>query len=448
MTAVYLKKAPQAAALHDADTAHTVTDMLADIEAEGEAAVRRFSTLLDDWTPNSFVLTREEIDRAAAAVSGGTRADIDFSLDQVRTFAAAQRATMTDLEVEISPGVIAGHRNIPVAVAGCYVPGGRYSHVASAAMSIATAKAAGVPFVVACSPPRAAVDTEDGAIGGRGIHPATVYAMDRAGADVILCLGGVQAVAAMAFGLFTGRPADVLAGPGNRFVAEAKRLLFGRVGIDVFAGPTEALVIADETADPWLVAVDLISQAEHGPDSPTVLVTTSKVLGEEVLRLIPEALVDLPSEPTAAAAWTNCGEVVVVHTREEAAALADEYASEHVEVHAADLPWWHDNLRNYGTLFLGEETTVSYGDKSSGPNHILPTRGASRYTGGLWVGKFLKTLSFQSMTREASRDVGQVVARVSRIEGMEGHARSADVRLEKYFPGHRINLVPEEMNRA
>jgi sulfopropanediol 3-dehydrogenase len=258
--------------------------------------------------------------------------------------------------------------------------------------------------------------------------------MDRAGADVILCLGGVQAIAAMAFGLYTGRAADVLAGPGNRFVAEAKRLLFGRVGIDVFAGPTEALVIADETADPWLVAVDLISQAEHGPDSPTVLVTTSKALGEEVVRLAPEALAGLPSEATAATAWTNCGEVVVVDTREEAAALADEYASEHVEVHAADLPWWHDNLRNYGTLFLGEETTVSYGDKSAGPNHILPTRGASRYTGGLWVGKFLKTLTFQTMTREASRDVGQVVARVSRLEGMEGHARSADARLEKYFP--------------
>ena len=442
MTVTYLKSAPQPAAVHDADTAKTVSDMLADIEVEGEAAVRRFSASLDGWSPDSFVLSREDIEKAATSVPAGTRADIDFSLDQVQTFAAAQRACITDLEVELSPGVVAGHRNIPVEVAGCYVPGGRYSHVASAAMSIGTAKAAGVPFVVACSPPRAAVDTESGSDGSRAIHPATVYAMDRAGADVILCLGGVQAIAAMAFGLYTGRPADVLAGPGNRFVAEAKRLLFGRVGIDVFAGPTEALVIADERADPWLVAVDLTSQAEHGPDSPTVLVTTSKALGEEVLRLVPQALVGLPSEAAASAAWTNCGEVVVVDTREEAAAVADQYASEHVEVHAADLPWWHDNLHNYGTLFLGEETAVSYGDKSSGPNHILPTRGASRYTGGLWVGKFLKTLTFQSMTREASRDVGQVVARVSRIEGMEGHARSADVRLEKYFPGHCIDLFP------
>lgn len=434
MTAVYLKRASQATALHDTSTTKTVSDMLADIEAEGDAAVRRYSTALDGWSPDSFVLTRGDIDKAGAAVPAGTRADIDFSLEQVRTFAAAQRASMTHLQIELSPGVIAGHRNIPVEVAGCYVPGGRYSHVASAAMSIGTAKTAGVPFVVACSPPRAALDPPHGADSGRGIHPATVYAMDRAGADVILCLGGVQAIAAMAFGLYTGRAADVLTGPGNRFVAEAKRLLFGRVGIDVFAGPTEALVIADETADPWLVAVDLISQAEHGPDSPTILVTTSNALGEEVLRLAPEALAGLPNEATAATAWTNCGEVVVVDTREEAAALADEYASEHVEVHAADLPWWHDNLRNYGTLFLGEETTVSYGDKSAGPNHILPTRGASRYTGGLWVGKFLKTLTFQTMTREASRDVGQVVARVSRLEGMEGHARSADARLEKYFP--------------
>ncbi|RDH78986.1 histidinol dehydrogenase [Mycolicibacterium moriokaense] len=444
MTAVYLKSAPQAAAQHDASTAKTVADILADIEAGGEAAVRRWSDSLDSWCPASFLVSRDEVERAAAAVPAAIRADIDFSLEQVRTFAAAQRASMTDLEIELSPGVIAGHRNVPVDVAGCYVPGGRYSHVASAAMSIGTAKTAGVPFVVACSPPRPVADGNSHGDGPRGIHPATVYAMDRAGADAILCLGGVQAIATMAFGLYTGRAADVLAGPGNRFVAEAKRLLFGRVGIDVFAGPTEALIIADETADPWLIAVDLVSQAEHGPDSPTVVITTSRTVGEEVLRLVPEALSGLPSEETASAAWTNCGEVAVVDTREEAASLSDRYGSEHVEVHAADLAWWHDNLRNYGTLFLGEETTVTYGDKSSGPNHILPTRGASRYTGGLWVGKFLKTLSFQSMTREASRAVGQVAARVSRIEGMEGHARSADVRIAKYFPGERVNLVPDE----
>ena len=443
MTTNYLKSAPQAAALHDESTAKTVSEMLADIEAGGEDAVRRYSNSLDQWSPESFVLSRNDIENAADAVPAATRADIDFSLDQVRAFATAQRASITDLEIELSPGVTAGHRNIPVEVAGCYVPGGRYSHVASAAMSIGTAKTAGVDFVVACSPPRGGAGSAAG--GSTGIHPATVYAMDRAGADAILCLGGVQAIAAMAFGLYTGRPADVLAGPGNRFVAEAKRLLFGRVGIDVFAGPTEALVIADESADPWLVAVDLIGQAEHGPDSPTVLITTSRALGEAVLQLIPKALSGLPTESAAATAWTNCAEDALADSREEAAALADRYASEHVEVHAADLAWWHDNLRNYGTLFLGEETTVTYGDKSAGPNHILPTRGAARYTGGLWVGKFLKTLSFQSMTREGSRDVGQVAARVSRLEGMEGHARSADVRLAKYYPGHRIDLQPEQL---
>jgi sulfopropanediol 3-dehydrogenase len=300
-------------------------------------------------------------------------------------------------------------------------------------MSIGTAKAAGVPFVVACSPPR----------GEAGIHPASLYAMSAAGADVILSLGGVQAIAAMAFGLWTGHPADVLAGPGNRFVAEAKRLLFGRVGIDVFAGPTEALVIADDTADPWIVAVDLASQAEHGPDSPTVLVTTSQPLAEQVLDLMSKAIDPLPTSEAAAKAWADCGEVIVCDTREEAVQVADEIASEHVEVHAEDLPWWHDRLRNYGTLFLGEETTVSYGDKSSGPNHILPTKQAARYTGGLWVGKFIKTLTFQQMTREASAEVGQVAARVSRVEGMEGHARSADVRLEKHFPGQAFKLSAE-----
>lgn len=326
---------------------------------------------------------------------------------------------------------MAGHRHIPVSVAGCYVPGGRYAHAASAAMSIGTAKAAGVPFVVACSPPR----------GGEGIHPASLYAMANAGADVILSLGGVQAIAAMAYGLFTGRPADVLAGPGNRFVAEAKRLLFGRVGIDVFAGPTEALVIADDTADPWLVAVDLASQAEHGPDSPTVLVTTSRRVAEQVLELVPRAIAPLPTAAAAAQAWADCGEVVLCESREEAREVADRYASEHVEVHCADLDWWRANLQNFGTLFVGEETTVAYGDKSSGPNHILPTKGASRYTGGLWVGKFIKTLTFQQMSRAASRDIGQVAARVSRVEGMEGHARSADVRLAKYFPDESFVLT-------
>jgi sulfopropanediol 3-dehydrogenase len=433
MTTTYLKRATATGPTADDQTTELVQKMLRDIEENGEEAVARYSTELDGWAPESFIVGEAQIEEAAAALSPQTRADIDFSLQQVSRFAAAQRATLQDLEIELSPGLTAGHRHVPVAVAGCYIPGGRYSHAAAAAMSIGTAKAAGVPFVVACSPPR-----------GDGIHPASLYAMAHAGADVILALGGVQAIGAMAFGHFTGRPADVLAGPGNRFVAEAKRLLFGRVGIDVFAGPTEALVLADDTADPEIVAVDLASQAEHGPDSPTVLVTTSPRVAEAVLALMPSAIEGLPRAEAATRAWEDHGEVVLCDTREEAAAVSDEYASEHVEIHCADLPWWRGTLRNYGTLFVGEETTVAYGDKSAGPNHILPTKRAARYTGGLWVGKFLKTLTFEQMTREASRDIGQVAARVSRVEGMEGHARSTDVRMRKYFPDEVLSLTPAE----
>lgn len=432
MSVTYLKRARPPGASAGDDTTTIVARMLQEIEAGGESAVARYSAELDGWTPESFVVSRDQIDEAAGHLPQQVRDDIDYSQGRVREFALAQRETLHDLDLELSPGLVAGHRHIPVAVAGCYIPGGRYAHAASAAMSIGTAKAAGVPTVVACSPPR----------GDSGIHPATLYAMASAGADVILSLGGVQAVAAMAFGLYSGRPADVLAGPGNRFVAEAKRLLFGRVGIDVFAGPTEALVIADETADPWIVAVDIASQAEHGPDSPTVLVTTSEAVASKVMELVPQAISSLPTSEAAARAWADYGEVILCDTTEEAVEVSDQIASEHVEVHAADLPWWHQALHNYGTLFLGEETTVSYGDKSAGPNHILPTKGAARYTGGLWVGKFIKTLTFQQMTREASRDVGQVVARLSRVEGMEGHARSADVRLEKYFPDQEFTLTP------
>lgn len=432
MTITHLKQANPKAAPDDDETTALVARMLNEIEAGGEDVVATYSEQLDRWSPKTFVVSAEQIEQAGAQLTARTRDDIDFALAQVRRFALAQRETLLDLEIELSPGLIAGHRHIPVGAAGCYVPGGRYSHAASAAMSIGTAKAAGVPFVVAASPPR----------GQDGIHPATLYAMSQAGADVILALGGVQAIAAMAFGLYTGTPADVLAGPGNRFVAEAKRLLFGRVGIDVFAGPTEAMVIADDTADPWLVAVDLASQAEHGPDSPTVLVTTSRRVAEAVIERMPEAIDPLPTAAAASAAWRDHGEVILCDTREEAAQVSDDIASEHVEVHAADLDWWHDNLSNYGTLFLGEETAVSYGDKSAGPNHILPTKEAAKYTGGLWVGKFLKTLTFEHMTREASRDIGQVVARISRVEGMEGHARAADVRLEKYFPDEKFVLTP------
>lgn len=424
MATVYLKRSGGLTRVDLSETTRTVVEMLGRIEAEGESATRAYSRELDHWEPESFIVTKAQIAAATDSLPAGVKQDITFAQRQVRSFAEAQRASLHEFEIELAPGLVAGQRNIPVDVAGCYVPGGRYAHVASAAMSIATAKAAGVPHVTACSPPR----------GGQGIHAATLFAMQLAGADTIMCLGGVQAIAAMAFGHFTDKPADLLAGPGNAFVAEAKRILFGRVGIDVVAGPTEALVLADDTADPWLIAVDLISQAEHGRDSATILITTSRSVAEATIAAIPEALAMLPDGSVASEAWESLGEVVLVDSREEAAALADDYANEHVEVHAEDLNWWRTRLRNYGSLFLGEETTVAYGDKTAGPNHILPTRGAALYTGGLWVGKFIKTTTYQTMTRAANEHVGRVAARISRVEGMEGHALAGDVRLRKYFP--------------
>lgn len=427
----YLKHVQGTEPIDISATTETVKEMLTRLEREGESATRAYSQQLDSWDPESFVVSGEQIATAANSLPSTVKDDIEFAHRQVRAFADRQRESMSEFEIELHPGLVAGQRNIPVSAAGCYVPGGRYAHVASAAMSIATAKAAGVPQITACSPPR----------GGVGIHPATLYAMSLAGADTIMCLGGVQAIAAMAFGHFTGQPAAVLAGPGNGFVAEAKRLLFGRVGIDVLAGPTEALVLADHTADPWLVAVDLISQAEHGRDSATILITTSRRVAEQTLALIPKAVQQLPVDSVAAEAWANLGEVIVADTREEAAALSDAYANEHVEVHAEDLNWWLENLHNYGSLFLGEETTVTYGDKTSGPNHILPTRGAARYSGGLWVGKFIKTVTYQRMTREANSQIGRVAARLSRIEGMEGHALAGDVRLKKFFPEEELSTA-------
>ena len=339
---------------------------------------------------------------------------------------------MQEFETELSPGLIAGQKLIPVHTAGCYVPGGRYAHIASAIMSVTTAKVAGVKNVIACSPTR----------GSDGVHPSILYAAGLAGADTILALGGVQGIAAMAFGLFSGHPADVLVGPGNRFVAEAKRILYGRVGIDMFAGPTEIAVIADETADPDIVASDLISQAEHGFDSPAWLISTSQELAEQVIERIPSCIARLsdPNKAAAECAWRDYGEVIIAETREEAVKQSDIYAPEHLEVHTKDLEWWLAELSNYGSLFLGEETTVTYGDKASGPNHILPTKGAARYSGGLSVGKFIKTVTWQRMNREANRDVGAVSARISRAEGMEGHALAGDDRLHKYFPEEQFEL--------
>ena len=431
MTIEYLKKAEKTAATGEDDTRKIVADMLGAIEAGGEAKAREYAKELDGWTKD-IVVTREEIEAAAKQVPEQVRRDIEFSHARVKAFAEAQLASMSEFETELSPGLFAGQRLIPVKTAGCYVPGGRYAHIASAIMSVTTARVAGVDHVVACSPTHK----------DRGIHPAILYAADLAGADTILSLGGVQGVAALAFGLFTGHPADILVGPGNRFVAEAKRILYGRVGIDLFAGPTEILVITDDSADPEIVACDLAGQAEHGLDSPAWLVSTSRTMAQRVIELMPKYIERLaePNRSTAEASWRDYGEVVVTDTREEAVQVSDDYAPEHLEVHCEDLGWWLAELRNYGSLFLGEETTVAYGDKCSGTNHILPTKGAARYTGGLSVSKFIKVLTWQRMDRESNRDVGAVTARISRSEGMEGHARSGDDRLYKYFPGEDFDL--------
>jgi sulfopropanediol 3-dehydrogenase len=358
--------------------------------------------------------------------------DIEFATGQVRRFAEAQRASMQEFSTEVIPGLTAGQRLIPVNVAGCYVPTGRYAHIATAYMTIATAKAAGVPTVVACSTP----------FQGEGIHPQVLYAMKVAGADLIMTLGGVQAIATLAFGLFTGKPADILVGPGNKYVAEAKRALYGEVGIDVFAGPSEIAVIADESANAEMVAIDLVGQAEHGHESPAWLFTTSRPLAVEVMKRVPALIARLPAtaRDAAGAAWRDYGEVVLCADREEVAQVSDRYAPEHLEVHAKDLDWWLRRLTCYGSLFLGEETTVAYGDKASGPNHVLPTRGAARYSGGLSVHKFIKTVTWQRMTKQANHPIGQATARISRLEGMEAHARTADERLARYFPKERFEL--------
>ncbi|HEX6297648.1 MAG TPA: histidinol dehydrogenase, partial [Burkholderiales bacterium] len=408
-----------------------VDEMLAAIRARGEEAVREYAAKLDRWT-GEIVVSENEIERRTKDIPGSVKRDIEFAAAQVRRFAQAQRDSVHEFSIQVSEGLTAGQRLIPVNVAGCYVPTGRYAHIASAYMSIGTAKAAGVPSVIACSTPYK----------GEGIHAQVLYAMKVAGADNILTLGGVQAIATLAFGLFTGKPADIVVGPGNKFVAEAKRALFGAVGIDVLAGPTEIAVIADDSADPGLVATDLVGQAEHGSDSPAWLVTTSKSLAQDVLERVPALIEKLPepARTAAGAAWRDYGEVVVCGTREEAAKLSDRYAAEHLEVHARDLDWWLANLTCYGSLFLGEETTVAFGDKASGPNHILPTKGAARYSGGLSVHKFIKTVTWQRMTREANRDVAPVTARISRLEGMEAHARTADERLARYFPKEKFDL--------
>jgi sulfopropanediol 3-dehydrogenase len=427
----YLKKATKTPDTETATAQKVVSEMLAEIEKNGEEAVRTYAKTLDKWEGN-FIATPAELAENAASVPEQVRQDIDFAIAQVSAFATAQRNSLKEFSTTLHAGVTAGQRVVPVNVAGCYAPAGRYAHIASAYMGVATAKAAGVKTIIACSGP----------FRGGPMHPYLMYAFNKAGATVIMTLGGVQAIAAMANGLFTGMPADVIVGPGNKFVAEAKRSLFGKVGIDVFAGPSEIGIIADKTADPAIVASDLVGQAEHGHESPAWLFTDSEALARDVMARMSVLIDALPptARDAAGAAWRDYGEVIVCDTREEIVAVQDKYASEHLEVHAADLDWWLDNLTCYGSLFLGEETTVAYGDKASGPNHVLPTKGAARYSGGLSVHKFLKTFTWQRMTREAARDIGVVTARISRLEGMEAHARTADDRLAKYFPDQTFDL--------
>lgn len=429
----YLKSTPPTTA--DTERARgvreTVTAIIADVRERGDAAVREYSQKFDAWAPESFRLDDAQIARIVGTVPEQVLTDIQTVQDRVRTFAVHQRNSLSDFEVETEPGVFLGQKNIPVASAGAYVPGGRYPLVATAHMTVVTAKVAGVRRVTACTPP----------IRGE-IPAATVAALHLAGADDIFLLGGTQAVAAMAIGTQTIGKVDMLAGPGNAYVAEAKRQLFGEVGIDLFAGPTEVLVIADGDADPFIVAVDLLSQAEHGPDSPAVLITTSAALGRRVIEEIDKLLVDMPTADFAEPAWRNHGEVVVVDDLDAAYRLADRYASEHVQILTRNPREALDRMRNYGALFLGEGTCVSYGDKVIGTNHTLPTRGAANYTGGLWVGKYLKTVTYQEVTDPAaSAALGALCGRAARVESFEGHARSGDVRAHK-FGGAELSWAP------
>ena len=431
MSREYLKKATLTAKSDASETHETVRGILADIEAGGDAKALEYAHKFDRYHGN-VLLTPEEIEAACALVPAKLKRRIQFAHDNLKRFAMAQKSTVQDIEVEIVPGMIAGQRAIPVDAAGCYVPGGRYSHIASAIMTVTTASVAGCNHITACSPPRPDV----------GINPAIVYAAHISGAHKIMAMGGVQGVAAMTFGLFGLPRANILVGPGNQFVAEAKRILFGRVGIDMIAGPTDSLILADKTADAHIVATDLVSQAEHGYNSPVWLVTDDRALAEKVMELVPGLIDDLPdvNRQNAFAAWRDYAEVILCDNRETMAATSDDYAPEHLTVQAEDLDWWLDRLTCYGSLFLGEETTVSYGDKATGTNHVLPTSGAANYTGGLSVHKYMKIVTWQRATREGAKSIAEATARISRLEGMEGHARAADVRLAKYFPGENFDL--------
>jgi len=432
MSRVYLKKAQLTPKSNASEVHETVKNILADIESGGDAKAKEYASKFDQYQGN-IILTDDEIQAASDLVPGKLKNDIEFAHDNVKRFAERQKETLKNTEIEIHPGFVTGQKVIPVDAAGCYVPGGRYSHIASAIMTVTTAKVAGCKFITACSPPKPNV----------GVAPAIIYAAHICGADKIMAMGGVQGVASMTYGLFGLPPANILVGPGNQFVAEAKRILFGRVGIDMIAGPTDSLILADETADPFIVATDLVSQAEHGYNSPVWLVTDNETLANNVMNLVPKLIDDLPetNRENATAAWRDYAEVIVCGNREEMASCSDEYAPEHLTVQANDLDWWLERLKCYGSLFLGEETTVSYGDKAAGTNHVLPTSRAASYTGGLSVHKYLKIVTYQRATREGSKSIAEATARISRLEGMEGHARAADVRLAKFFPNEEFDLT-------
>ena len=424
MTVKYIKKAIKNPSTDDTTTRTAVQNILNDIEKRREEAIKEITKKFDKYE-GEIILSKEKIEDAIKKVDQKTKDDVQFAYERIRKFAEHQLKSMNnEFEVELSKGLFAGQRLIPVNTAGCYIPGGRYAHISSATMAITPAKVAGVKTIICASPPK----------DKNGAHPGIIYAANLCGADVILNLGGVAAIASMAYGCFNNPEVDFLVGAGNQYVAEAKRILFGKVGIDLFAGPTEIAIIADKSADKEIVAADIVGQAEHGYNSPGWVITTDKSLAEYVIKRIPELIEDLPEGPknSAKPAWRDYGEVILCDTEEEMASVSDKYAAEHLEVHAQKLDWWLKRLKNYGSLFLGEETTVAYGDKCSGPNHILPTKGAGKYTGGLYVGKFIKCLTFQRMTKEANKIVGATAARLGRAEGMEAHARTGDIRIKKY----------------
>ena len=432
MVTEYLTKAELTSTSDATDVRQTVQSILDDIEARGDVAALEYAAKFDNYDGET-ILSKDAIKAATELVPEKMKHDIKFAHSNVERFAKAQKSTVANFETEVVPGLIAGQKAIPVNAAGCYIPGGRYSHIASAIMTVTTAKVAGCENIIACSPPKPGV----------GVAPAIIYAAHICGADKILAMGGVQGIAAMTFGLFGLPKANILVGPGNQFVAEAKRLLFGRVGIDMIAGPTDSLILADGTADPMIVAVDLVGQAEHGYNSPVWLVTDDQALAEKVMKLVPGLIEDLPdtNRENAFAAWRDYAEVILCDNRGEMAQTSDEYAPEHLTVQADDLDWWLENLSCYGSLFLGEETTVAFGDKASGTNHVLPTSGAANYTGGLSVHKYMKIVTWQRSTREGARPIAEATARISRLEGMEGHARTADVRLAKFFPDEKFDLT-------